>query len=184
MISIIIPVWLSWSSFEVSVGHTLSYVPSLLISLIWHILYFLPYSHPFLSLSFPSFPLLYLLIFPSPFPCFPSPHNPTLHHISTVAGPDINLLRDDSPQSQGSLCSIDLFFKEVGIDLLSTITYFLQKMVLFGETFLLSTIFLDRKYLWSPCGTCLPSNTLHLHDLFILNMDIHLFFCIIMFFNA
>ena len=58
-------------------------------------------------------------------------HNFIFH---TVAGPDINLLRDDSPQSQGSLCSIDLFFKEVGIDLLATVTYFLQKMVLFGTS--------------------------------------------------
>ena len=51
----------------------------------------------------------------------------------TVSGPDINLLGDGNPQGGGSLCPIDFFFNAVGVNLISTITYFLQKMVLFGE---------------------------------------------------
>jgi hypothetical protein len=59
--------------------------------------------------------------------------NVTYLLFSTVAGPDINLLCEGSAQNGGSLCSIDFFFQEVGVNLIATITYFLQKMVLFGK---------------------------------------------------
>jgi hypothetical protein len=61
--------------------------------------------------------------------------NVTYFLVSTVAGPDINLLCEGSAQNGGSLCSIDFFFQEVGVNLIATITYFLQKMVLFGKCY-------------------------------------------------
>ena len=59
----------------------------------------------------------------------------------SVSGPDINLLGDGNTQGGGSLCPIDFFFRAVGVNLIATLTYYLQKMVLFGEIHCITILF-------------------------------------------
>ena len=126
VIYIIILWWLCWSYWEV--GKHLSIFLSLIVSFyifdfIFSASSFLPGGFVWISGRILSFLLEFNLIWLHLF---------LLYFL--VSGPDINLLGDGNTQGGGSLCPIDFFFGAVGVNLIATITFFLQKMVLFGKT--------------------------------------------------